>query len=44
MNPFLDEKRWTEVFSDFEIVDLAIQEKGILQMCARKKILSLIHI
>ncbi|MFB9241333.1 hypothetical protein IV454_07970 [Massilia antarctica] len=37
MNPFLDEKRWTEVFSDFEIVDLAIQEKGILQMCARKK-------
>ncbi len=38
MTPFLDEKRWTEVFADFDIVDLAIQEKGILQLCAKKRI------
>ena len=38
MNPFLDEQRWTEVFSDFEIVDLAILERGIMYMCARKKL------
>lgn len=37
MDVFLDRKRWTEVFSEFEIVDVAIQERNILQLCARKR-------
>ncbi|MCU7850389.1 MAG: hypothetical protein KZQ89_20895 [Candidatus Thiodiazotropha sp. (ex Lucinoma kastoroae)] len=36
MTAFLDKKRWTEVFSGFEIIDIAIREKTILQMCSRK--------
>jgi len=36
MNSFLDKKRWVEVFSGFEIIDVAIREKNILQLCSRK--------
>ncbi len=32
---FLDKHRWTEVFSEFEIVDVAVQEKKVLHFCAR---------
>ncbi|WP_167236091.1 hypothetical protein [Massilia genomosp. 1] len=38
MAPFLDKERWVEVFEGFVIVDLAIQEKGVLKICARKDI------
>jgi hypothetical protein len=34
---FLDKKRWNEVFADFEIVDIAIQERDIIQICGRKR-------
>lgn len=37
MDVFLDKKRWIEVFSEFEIVDVAIQERNRLQFCARKR-------
>ena len=40
MNVFLDKKRWTEVFSEFEIVDVAVQERGILHLCARLRMTS----
>ena len=35
MNVFLEKKRWAEVFSEFDIVDVAVQERGILHLCAR---------
>jgi hypothetical protein len=35
---FLDKKRWSEVFSGYEIVDVAIQDCNILQFCTRKRI------
>lgn len=37
MTIFLDKKRWTEVFSEFEIVDVAILDKRALHFCARKR-------
>jgi hypothetical protein len=37
MEVFLDKKRWTEVFENFEMVDIAIQEPNILYLCARKR-------
>lgn len=37
MDIFLDKSRWEEVFSEFDIVDISIQEKSILQICARKR-------
>jgi hypothetical protein len=36
MAAFLDKQRWIEVFSGFEIIDIAIRDKTILQMCSRK--------
>lgn len=32
-----DKKRWTEILSEFEIVDVAIQERNKIQLCARKR-------
>lgn len=32
---FLDRNRWKEVFSEFEIVDIAIQQRDVLHLCAR---------
>lgn len=37
MSVFLDKKRWSEVFSEFEIVDVAIQDNRALHFCARKR-------
>jgi hypothetical protein len=38
MYAFLDETRWAEVFKGFEMVGVAIRDKGILQFCSRKKL------
>ncbi|NHZ44605.1 hypothetical protein [Massilia aquatica] len=37
MDVFLEKKRWIEAFSEFEIVDVAIQERNKIQLCARKR-------
>jgi hypothetical protein len=36
MAAFLDKKRWKEVFSEFEIIDIALREKDILQFALRQ--------
>jgi hypothetical protein len=38
MNVLLDQQRWKEVFDGFEIVDVAIRDKKIVQFVARKKL------
>lgn len=35
MSAFLDKQRWLEVLSEFDIVDVAIQSKNTLHLCAR---------
>ncbi len=37
MTAFLDKKRWQEVFAQYWITDIAIQERHILQMCGRQR-------
>lgn len=34
---FLDKSRWKEVFSEFEIVDIAVQQRDVLHLCARMR-------
>jgi hypothetical protein len=40
MKKFLDSKRWKQVFSGFEIVDVAIRDKVTLQMVTRQSVTS----
>lgn len=36
MDVFLDKEAWEDVFSGFDIIDAAIQDKNIVHLCAKK--------
>lgn len=40
MSIFLDKKRWHEVFAGWDIIDVVVQDKSTLHLCAKKRLAS----